>query len=567
MTPLFVQPRKAKPCSYYQMGNCRFSDEECDFLHVTSDITIPSPHLRGKSCRFHLAGHCRNGDACRFKHSDNRAHQDDTTSSSLDNDDGGEWNQVHHHHPYHHPLSPTGFRPGVLLSPIYAPSIPFPIVNVKDGAMYPHSPLWTPPPASYDGYPYELPSSPSAVPISPYHYQEEMYFYPFSPVYAHAHPYYAPPHSHSALTPALLSPTRSFDSATSPTSTPTSTDQWFTPRSTRNSFSADSVSSVEEVDDYYYNTATSQEDKDSTNGKEGEERLQRHQPTSSTSISSRPEPKLVIPWDVPVTPAPSPVEVFSPASLTPISIAKSLGSSSTPKCQSPDSRPRSKKEFHRLTKYKTKPCKHWKVNGTCPHGDDCTFIHNEKKLVSSKSQSQVSPVSTTSNGSAESCGSKPESLPEKPLTELEEKRRRGFFPISWRVIGGGVLMGKPSKPKETSSPKTVPSSEEQKVPATIDTSSTSPTLVVFPSIEDSSRDSDDYVAAELTFDSIMDQAPKSATIVLERKKADVRQSDVNENGPSQRARATSIPSTPRAATFLGGAQLSLPETSDNPNSI
>ncbi|KAG6860216.1 hypothetical protein C0995_014026 [Termitomyces sp. Mi166 len=39
----------------------------------------------------------------------------------------------------------------------------------------------------------------------------------------------------------------------------------------------------------------------------------------------------------------------------------------------------------------------------------------------------------------------PATLPSKPLTVAEENKKRNFFPISWRVIGGGVLMGSESK--------------------------------------------------------------------------------------------------------------------------
>ncbi|KAG6885057.1 hypothetical protein C0993_006285 [Termitomyces sp. T159_Od127] len=37
------------------------------------------------------------------------------------------------------------------------------------------------------------------------------------------------------------------------------------------------------------------------------------------------------------------------------------------------------------------------------------------------------------------------SLPPKPLTLAEESKKKNFFPISWRVIGGGVLLGSESK--------------------------------------------------------------------------------------------------------------------------
>jgi len=33
-------------------------------------------------------------------------------------------------------------------------------------------------------------------------------------------------------------------------------------------------------------------------------------------------------------------------------------------------------------------------------------------------------------------------LPTKPLSIQEENKKKGFFPISWRVIGGGVMIGR-----------------------------------------------------------------------------------------------------------------------------
>ncbi|KAG6915627.1 hypothetical protein DXG01_010666 [Tephrocybe rancida] len=38
----------------------------------------------------------------------------------------------------------------------------------------------------------------------------------------------------------------------------------------------------------------------------------------------------------------------------------------------------------------------------------------------------------------------PATLPPKPVTAVEENKKKNFFPISWRVIGGGVLMGSES---------------------------------------------------------------------------------------------------------------------------
>lgn len=36
-------------------------------------------------------------------------------------------------------------------------------------------------------------------------------------------------------------------------------------------------------------------------------------------------------------------------------------------------------------------------------------------------------------------------LPQKPASPVEETRKKNFFPVTWRVIGGGVMMGGQSK--------------------------------------------------------------------------------------------------------------------------
>lgn len=40
----------------------------------------------------------------------------------------------------------------------------------------------------------------------------------------------------------------------------------------------------------------------------------------------------------------------------------------------------------------------------------------------------------------------PYDLPAKPLSAIEEQKKRGFYPISWRVIGGGVMMSGKREP-------------------------------------------------------------------------------------------------------------------------
>lgn len=38
-------------------------------------------------------------------------------------------------------------------------------------------------------------------------------------------------------------------------------------------------------------------------------------------------------------------------------------------------------------------------------------------------------------------GTKPSHLPPKPRSLLDDSKARDFYPVTWRVIGGGVMMG------------------------------------------------------------------------------------------------------------------------------
>ncbi|KAJ7601224.1 hypothetical protein C8J56DRAFT_28858 [Mycena floridula] len=84
----------------------------------------------------------------------------------------------------------------------------------------------------------------------------------------------------------------------------------------------------------------------------------------------------------------------------------------------------SKASRQKAESYKTKPCKFYNPGSlmACPNGDACTFIHDPDS-------DRVKHVS----------------LPRKPLSLKEDNNKRGLFPLSWRVIGGGVLIGPPSE--------------------------------------------------------------------------------------------------------------------------
>ncbi|KAI6135241.1 hypothetical protein EDD17DRAFT_526302 [Pisolithus thermaeus] len=83
--------------------------------------------------------------------------------------------------------------------------------------------------------------------------------------------------------------------------------------------------------------------------------------------------------------------------------------------------PRMRKPFA----YQTKPCRYFVASGKCPSGDKCTFVHDSG---SNKSTQQIYNTSMSINA-----------------RELEPKtndcRPKDFYPITWRVIGGGVMMG------------------------------------------------------------------------------------------------------------------------------
>ncbi|KAK6971603.1 hypothetical protein R3P38DRAFT_3242086 [Favolaschia claudopus] len=74
----------------------------------------------------------------------------------------------------------------------------------------------------------------------------------------------------------------------------------------------------------------------------------------------------------------------------------------------------------------SKPCRYFMAGNTCPSGDDCTFNHGK---VPDKLDEQMDEEKLQHD------------LPPEPLSTKEQNRRKGFFPIQWRVISGGVLAG------------------------------------------------------------------------------------------------------------------------------
>ncbi|KAK7048631.1 hypothetical protein R3P38DRAFT_3307454 [Favolaschia claudopus] len=87
------------------------------------------------------------------------------------------------------------------------------------------------------------------------------------------------------------------------------------------------------------------------------------------------------------------------------------------------------RERQRQLSYRTKPCRYFRAGNTCPSGNDlyifvCFWMrHLINSLPSLHAEMKMQ-----------------HDLPPKPLSAKERNNRKGFFPIPWRVIGGGVLV-------------------------------------------------------------------------------------------------------------------------------
>ncbi|KAF9220903.1 hypothetical protein BS17DRAFT_786155 [Gyrodon lividus] len=79
--------------------------------------------------------------------------------------------------------------------------------------------------------------------------------------------------------------------------------------------------------------------------------------------------------------------------------------------------------------YKKKLCRFYAANGKCTSGDKCTFIHDPKPSRASEESPPESDRQTVAK------------LPAKPVNKYDDCKARDFYPVTWRVIGGGVMMG------------------------------------------------------------------------------------------------------------------------------
>lgn len=85
------------------------------------------------------------------------------------------------------------------------------------------------------------------------------------------------------------------------------------------------------------------------------------------------------------------------------------------------------------TLYRTKPCKFFSAHKSCPKGNKCRFFHDVEKSKRAKKADNQARETPSSH------------LPPKLHSPQEEFKAHDYYPITWRVIGGGVMMGIPCK--------------------------------------------------------------------------------------------------------------------------
>ncbi|KAJ8080223.1 hypothetical protein PM082_017053 [Marasmius tenuissimus] len=186
--------------------------------------------------------------------------------------------------------------------------------------------------------------------------------------------------------------------------------------------------------------------------------------------------------------------------------------------------------------YKTKPCKFYRTQEGCPKDKECGFIHEE----SERRIPGASPTSEDQTGTG---------LPSKPLSPLEESHKRGYYPITWRVIGGGVLMGVNKSPNPNDGNAQGPPVEPQKL------------LNATPPSRDIDLESTLAFPIERTSGSnISSRHRPSASFDVVTLNMDGPNTSLSTNSSRTRARANSNPSTPRIsqvtpATLFAAAEL------------
>ncbi|KAF5319958.1 hypothetical protein D9611_010982 [Ephemerocybe angulata] len=444
----------AKPCKYYQSNRCPYAADVCNFAHV---IAPPMEEESRALCRYYSAGKCSNGSQCRYRHPD----------------DHGEVLP---------PYKPNGLRLSIPESHWHGAHPPHEKTFAEQSPLY-GSPYY--PQALHDW------SYANGINVQ-------------SPVYL---PLYGPPSQSGAhavmgagskqdrqrqpsamgASPITNSTSRSsYDSTFSRPSVDEQDDRLSTGSSSSLSSTSPSI-----VSDHQLIIATTEDPKYSEHT---------HEYQSRVVITEQPRPMHVPPSNMVVMPPPfygaqparypgAPVEqpllytrqphpsqhqhghqygATTPVRYGAVTPVRSVRDPSS----NPGSRAASRSSNRiKASKYKTKPCKFWAMDGTCPSGMECTFQHDEvhippvpplppsirpQKTYSSATSKPMQVDSYVPPHQPQARAYHPPHEPISPprihkdsshdgqnTNSVPPTGKKEFIPVAWRVIGGGVRIGNP----------------------------------------------------------------------------------------------------------------------------
>lgn len=375
-----LKKRHTKPCKFFQTNRCTLSAQDCDFAHI---LSIEMSAKSSTPCWYFAAGHCVNGSRCRFNH--------------VSPDQGASDN-------FRVPVDGAPIGRGNVDEKFCGPDITW-LVKAARGNVDPDT-------VRSSGY--------------------------MNPWYIGAtQPIYSPP---VPVATRMQVPPSNFHHDVS------RMESTFSASTSSSSSSDEGFASIIQEDMKYGEQSyqhSSQPDDASPNPHHPFISLHpshNHPQQPYTHNSYLPPLRMLIPSPLfdpsPVLPhlappAPDPCGAYafhmsaSPVSVLPTAVLKKGRSKA--------------KARQKSANYKTKPCRYFRVSKTCPNGLDCTFIHDEPGHQRSSIGLNVSQEGTP----VDVPRPLPPGLPLKPVTLAEENKKRNYFPISWRVIGGGVLIGDP----------------------------------------------------------------------------------------------------------------------------
>ncbi|EIW74701.1 hypothetical protein CONPUDRAFT_93842 [Coniophora puteana RWD-64-598 SS2] len=156
-------------------------------------------------------------------------------------------------------------------------------------------------------------------------------------------------------------------------------------------------------------------------------------------------------YGYPLSPASMQVSPFSPVSPVYATPAPMVPAQATPAAGRAHRGPAGEHSRWKRSVYKTKVCKFYATTGRCTKGHRCTYIHERGEGGDPLAESSARPPASTS---AASLSERHPRTPPTPLDGKDKVRPKdvvhdgdstdhedGYYPISWRVIGGGVMMG------------------------------------------------------------------------------------------------------------------------------